>query len=145
MATHTATAPTRTPAQLFALAIGAVYLLVGLLGLFVTDNFAGGQADDKLILFRVNHLHNIVHLALGGIWLAASTRADLARTANLGLGLVLLLVAALGFAMPNLMTDLLNIGGRAAPDNWLHLVTGAVSVYFGTAGARAPAAGARPL
>lgn len=55
-------AGTRTPAQTFALVFGAVYALVGLAGFLVTgfDNFAGETFDDKLIIFSVNPLHNIV-------------------------------------------------------------------------------------
>lgn len=128
----------RSMAQMFALVVGAIYLLVGLAGLFVTNSVTGGQADDQLIVFHINHLHNIVHLLLGAVWLGASRRHDLAKMANVGLGLTLLLVALLGFLGLDFMQDLLNIRGSDDPDNFLHLVTGAASLYFGTAGARAP-------
>ncbi|MGH2694973.1 MAG: DUF4383 domain-containing protein, partial [Actinomycetota bacterium] len=62
----------RSPAQLFALVFGVVYLAVGVLGLFFADEFTKGSPDDELIIFRVNHLHNIVHIALGVVWIGAS-------------------------------------------------------------------------
>ena len=134
------TGRTRTPAQLFALIFGAVYLLIGLVGFAVTgfDNFAtfspGDQ--DKLILFYINPLHNLVHLAIGAVWVAAAARHDTAKTANLGIGVVYLLVAVLGFLEVEFVLELLNIkDGAGDPDNFLHLVSGAAGVFFGTVGA----------
>lgn len=126
----------RTPGQTFALVFGAVYLLVGIAGFFVATEFTGGSPDDKLIIFPVNHLHNIVHLAIGGLWLAGARTAAGAKSMNTMIGVVYLLVAALGFLHPgDFMQDLLNIQGPGSADNWLHLVSGALALYFGTAGA----------
>ncbi len=125
----------RSPAQLFALVLGVVYLAVGVLGIFVANDFVGGEAEDKLIVFRVNHLHNLIHIALGAIWISASRSFGLAKKANIFLGGTLLLVALLGFTGIDLVHTLLNITSSTDPDNFLHLVTGALSVYFGTAGA----------
>ena len=131
---------TRTPAQMFALVFGAVYLLVGLVGFAVTgfDNFAtfSPGEQDKLILFYLNPLHNLVHLAIGAVWVASAARHDTAKTANLGIGVVYLLVAALGFLEVEFVAELLNIKeGAGDPDNFLHLVSGAAAVFFGTVGA----------
>jgi hypothetical protein len=137
MAANTVTGrPARTPAQTFGLIFGAVYVLVGILGFFVADSFTGGQASDKLILFPVNHMHNIVHLAIGAALLFGSTRPDLARTINLVVGVVYALVAVLGFmgvVTPELIND------RGVADDFLHLGTAILAIYFGTAGAAAPA------
>src|SRR3990170_7194834 len=92
-----AMASAKSPAQMFGLVFGAVYVLVGILGFFVADSFTGGQASDKLILFPVNHMHNIVHLLIGAALLFGSTRADLAKTINLVVGVAYALVAVLGF------------------------------------------------
>ena len=64
MSTTSGTA--RTQAQTLAMVIGAVFVLVGIAGFFVTgfDNFAA-PSDDTLLIFDVNPLHNIVHLLLG--------------------------------------------------------------------------------
>ena len=123
---------TRTPAQLFGLVFGAVYVLVGLAGFLVADQFTGGQASDKLIVFPVNHMHNIVHLLIGGALLFGSTRADLAKTVNLVVGVAYALVAVLGF-MSVITPDLIN--DRGVADDFLHLATAILAIYFGTAGA----------
>ena len=127
---------TRTPGQLYALVIGAVYLLVGILGFFVASEFTKGSADDQLIIFRLNHLHNLIHIVLGVGWLAASRTAAAAKSVNLLFGVVLLLVAILGFTGIDLMHTLLNITESTDPDNFLHLVTGGLAIYLGTAGDR---------
>lgn len=118
----------RTPGQLFALVFGAVYVLVGILG------FIGPLTPDGRLLgiFGINVLHNIVHLAIGALFLVGSTSAALAKTINLVIGAVYLLVGVLGLLgilVPNLINN--NVADTA-----LHLVTGALAVYFGTAGAR---------
>lgn len=124
----------RTPAQVFALAFGAVYVLVGIAGFAVTgfDNFAGATFDQRLIVFPVNPLHNIVHLAIGSAWLAAAAKHTPAKTANLAIGGAYLLVFALGgFGV----LEWLAIEGGLAADNLLHLASGGLAVYFGSAGA----------
>lgn len=124
----------RSPAQFFAFGFGAVYLLVGIVGFFVTgvDDFAGEVYDEELIIFALNPLHNIVHLGLGAVWLWAASSHRLSRTINQLFGIILLLVAIVGF-MGTLKW--LAIEGAGEPDNYLHLVTGLLSLYFGTAGA----------
>ncbi|MGH2756694.1 MAG: DUF4383 domain-containing protein, partial [Actinomycetota bacterium] len=98
----------RTPGQVFALAFGAVYVLVGILGFFVADGLTGGSTSDKLILFPVNHLHNVVHVAVGALWLAGSRTPVAAKNVNTLIGVVYLLVAVLGFTGIDLMRTLLN-------------------------------------
>ena len=129
----------RTPAQFYALVFGAVYALVGVVGFFVSSqSFTGGQAGDKLIAFPVNYLHDIIHIAIGAALLFGASKAATAKTVNLGVGVVLLLVAVLGFLDLDLMHTLINDHGVA--DDFLHLATGLLAVYFGTAGAGASAA-----
>ena len=50
---------------------------------------------------------------------------------------MLLLVAVLGFTGIDLVHTLLNITESTDPDNFLHLVTGGIALYFGTVGAAA--------
>ncbi len=138
-----ATAATaRTPGQTFALVFGVVYLLVGVAGFFVASEFTGGSPDDKLILFAVNHLHNIVHLAIGGLWIAGARTAAGAKQMNMIIGVAYLGVALLGFLGLDFMEDLLNISGSGSADNWLHLASGALALYFATAGDRTVTAAA---
>lgn len=120
----------RTPGQIYALTIGVVYLAVGVVGFFFADEFTGGSPDDNFIGFRLNHLHNVVHLALGVVWIAGSARPATARAVNAVLGVVLLLVAILGFTAIDLAHTLLNITSSTEPDNFLHLITGALGLVF---------------
>ena len=150
MATAPRTGPrtggARTPAQTFALVFGAVYLLIGLVGFAATgfDNFAT-FSPDELIIFSVNPLHNIVHLAIGAVWIGAASKHATAKSANLAIGVVYLLVALLGFLEVEFVAELINIKeGAGDPDNFLHLISGAAGVFFGTAGAEGTA-GTRPV
>ena len=130
----------KTPAQMFALAFGVVYLVVGLVGFAVTgfDNFASAT-DEKLLVFAVNPLHNIAHLGVGVLLLVGSTRHETAKSINLMVGVVYLLLAILGFAGV-VIEDLLNVNDA---DNFLHVGTAALAIYFGTAGAAALPGAAR--
>lgn len=55
------------PHQTLALVIGAVYLLIGVLGFLVTgfDGFTEHDEGQTLLGFAINPLHNIVHLVIG--------------------------------------------------------------------------------
>ena len=122
-----------SPAQRFAALFGVVYLLVGLAGFAVTGvtDFAGHQ-HHTLLVFAVNPLHNVIHLVLAVVWLAAVPRHTTARLANLALGVVLGLVTVLGFVG---VTGMLGMSGFADPDNFLHLATATLSLYFGSVAA----------
>ena len=126
------------PVQRFAQVFGSVYVLVGLLGFAFTGfaNFAG-TSDDKLLIFGVNPLHNIVHLAVGGLWLASSRSEASARTVSTLIGAVYLVVGILGLLI-NGGSDL-NLLNLNQPDNALHLASAALGLYFGLAGRRAAA------
>jgi uncharacterized protein DUF4383 len=118
---------TRDPSQLLALAIGAVYTLVGILGFVVTglDNFAS-ETDKALLGFEINPLHNLVHLAIGLAGLALWRRLDTARTYGwlLAAGYGLAFLYGL-FAAGNSDINFLSLNG---PDNGLHLVSAAAGV-----------------
>jgi len=122
-----------TPAQRFALGFGAVYLLVGIAGFAVTGihPFSGMQ-HHTLLVFAVNPLHNVVHVAVGAAWLASAPRHRAARLVNLTLGGVLGLVTVLGFVG---VMGMLGMSGLADPDNFLHLATATLALYFGSAAA----------
>ncbi|MDQ3771727.1 MAG: DUF4383 domain-containing protein [Actinomycetota bacterium] len=120
----------KTPGQLFALVFGAVYVLIGILGMFITTSV---DETGTLIVFDVNLIHNIVHFAVGALLLVGSRTAAGAKTVNLIIGVVYLLLALLGFLEVGFLVDLLTEINLA--DNLLHLVTGAAALYFGTAGA----------
>jgi hypothetical protein len=124
-----ATTPSRysSAVQKAALAVGAVFLLVGILGFIpgVTANydqltFAGHHSEAALLgLFNVSILHNIVHLAFGvaGIALARSFRA--ARSYLIGGGAVYLVLFLYGMVIDHNST--MNFVPVNNADNWLHL------------------------
>lgn len=126
-----------SPARRFALIFGSVYVLVGVAAFLVTGlhDFAG-PLSSTFVIFAVNPLHNIIHILLGVVWLAGSRTKRGACAANIGIGAVLGLVTILGFAN---VLSFLGINGLADPDNFLHLVTASMSLYFGSAGAEANA------
>src|SRR3954451_9734810 len=119
-----------TPAQRFAGVFGVVYLLVAVAGFALTgfSDFAG-EHHHTLLIFAVNPLHNVIHLVLAVGWLAAAPRHATARLANLVLGVVLGLVTVLGFVGG---MGMLGMSGLADPDNFLHLATATLSLYFGS-------------
>jgi Domain of unknown function (DUF4383) len=122
MARRSDPAATRHPSQFLALAIGAVYTLVGILGFLVTglEDFAA-ETDKTLLGFELNPLHNIVHMAIGLAGLALWRRLDSARlygwllAAGYGATFVYGLLAA-----GNRDINFLSINGA---DNGLHLVS----------------------
>jgi Domain of unknown function (DUF4383) len=126
-----------TPAQRFALLFGAVYVAVGIAGFAVTgfSDFTG-MHHDTLLIFSVNPAHNVIHLALGLAWLAAAPHHRAAKAVNLGVGVVLGLVTVLGLADG---MGVLGMSGLADPDNFLHLATATLALYFGSLAAGSPA------
>ena len=121
-----ATTGARTLNQTLSLAFGAVYALVGLLGFFVSSDvdFAG-QDGASLLGFDVNGLHNIVHLLIGVALLAASRTHALARSANLTIGAVYVLLAVLGPFINDTAADIIGLNGA---DHVLHLLSGVLLV-----------------
>jgi hypothetical protein len=123
----------RHPSQLLALAVGAFYALVGVLGFFVTgfDDFAA-ETDKTLLGFELNPLHNLVHLAIGLGGLAMCRRLDTAHTYGwlLAVGYGAVFVYGL-VAVGHSDVNFLSINGA---DNGLHLV----SALAGLAGALWP-------
>ena len=129
---------TRNIAQLFAVVVGVTYLAIGVLGFAVTG-FSGAVLDgpDALIGFDLNPLHNVVHIGVGLILLAAGTRSDatIAQGALIGGGTVYVLAALLGF-LGGLEIISINDGDRLAPDNFLHLFSGIAAITAGALGAK---------
>ena len=121
---HTAS---RSINQTVALVFGAVYVLVGIIGLFVAKSFAGNGAEqgDILGIFQVNHVHNIVHLLIGVALIVAAKRHDTARNANLAIGAVYIALAVLG---PFIAETAIDIVALNSADHVLHALSGIVLV-----------------
>ena len=128
----------RTPVQSLAALVGAVFLLVGILGFIpgITTHygdlsFAGHDSDAKLLgVFQVSILHNIVHLLFGVVGIALAKTVDGARNFLVGGGAIYLALWLLGILG----------GGDWIPvntaDNWLHFLLGAGMVVLGVLAGR---------
>ncbi|MDV6011401.1 DUF4383 domain-containing protein [Haloechinothrix sp. LS1_15] len=120
--THT----TKTsPNRVVGAAFGAVYVLVGLVGFAVTagTGFAA-TSGAHLLIFEVNPLHNLVHIAVGALLgLAAWRGTKQAMAANGLVGGVYLLVGVAGLFLTGSELNLLALNHA---DNVLHLVSAAV-------------------
>jgi hypothetical protein len=145
---HTATAAARqdrAPVQVAAAAVGAVFLLVGVLGFIpgVTSDYdtlavASHESQAKLLgLFQVSILHNIVHLLFGVAGLALARTAASARRFLLGGGVVYLVLWLYGLLVDH--DSSANFVPVNDADNWLHLVLGLGMVLLGLALGRRPA------
>jgi hypothetical protein len=140
MANPTTTTGARSLLRTSALAVGVVFLLVGVLGFIpgVTTNyddmtFAGHMSDAKLLdLFQVSVLHNIVHLLFGIAGIALSRRADTAFTYLVGGGVIYLVLWVYGLVVDK-GTEANFVPVNNA-DDWLHLVLGLGMIALGLIG-----------
>ena len=135
----------RSSANPFALIVGAVFLLVGVLGFIpgiTTDysdmTFASHDGDTALLgIFDVNILHNAVHILFGLAGLAAARNFATARTFLVGGGVVYLVVWLYGILIDR--DSGANIINLNSADNALHLALGAGMIGLGLISAGAPA------
>ncbi|HEX6371551.1 MAG TPA: DUF4383 domain-containing protein [Longimicrobium sp.] len=121
----------RTLAQKAAMVFGAVFLLVGVLGLVVPGGTGmeshPEQAPRLLGLFPVNLLHNLVHLAFGAWGIAASRSHAGSRGYHRTGAVIYLVLVVLAFVDPTTF-GLVPIGGN---DIGLHAVLAIGLGYFG--------------
>jgi hypothetical protein len=111
--------------QTLGLAFGAIYLLVGIVGFFITgfENFASSGHDAMLLVFAINPLHNIVHILIGVLGLALSRTLAGARTFGLILAVGYGLAFVYGVIAVGKDWDILNINWA---DNILHIASAVV-------------------
>jgi hypothetical protein len=109
----------------FTWILGVVLLLVGIAGFFT---------GDMLLVFKVDTLHNVVHLLSGVLALVAVSMGEsVARLYLIVFGVVYALVALLGF----ISTDgtILGLITINSADNYLHtaIAVGCLGVGLGAA------------
>ena len=131
------TAVDRSDIQKAALAVGAVFLLVGILGFIpgiTTDyddmSFAGHESTAMLLgVFQVSVLHNIVHLLFGVAGIAAARAARSSYLYLVGGGVIYLVLWLYGLIVDK------DSDGNFVPvnnaDNWLHLLLGLGMIALG--------------
>ncbi|GAA2310401.1 DUF4383 domain-containing protein [Nonomuraea roseoviolacea subsp. roseoviolacea] len=135
----------RTPVQVAALIVGAVFLLVGVLGFIpgITTHysaiaFAGHHSGALLIgVFQVSILHNIVHLLFGIAGIVLSRTWSGARGFLIGGGVIYLLLWIYGLIVAK--TSAANFVPLNTADDWLHFLLGVVMIALGFLLARRPA------
>ena len=136
-----------TPVQAAAALVGAVFLLVGVLGFIpgITTSYdslaaAGHESHAKLLgIFQVSVLHNIVHLLFGAAGLAMARSASTARAFLVGGGAVYLVLWLYGLLVDK--TSQANFVPLNSADDWLHFVLGLGMIALGVLLGRRPGAG----
>jgi uncharacterized membrane protein len=126
-----------SPARLYALSVGVVFTIAGVIGFFYNASFDVGdslQSDAVFGILEVNAWHNIIHILTGVLGLLAAGYA--ARAYALGLGLVYVVVAFLGFidlGTGDLNDTILQFIPVNTEDNILHLAIGVLGLAAGAA------------
>lgn len=137
MAEHAGRTMTRTPVQTAALAVGVVFLLVGILGFIpgITTNydtmtFAGHESEALLLgIFEVSILHNIVHLLFGVAGVAMARTVGAARSYLIGGGIIYLVLWLYDLIIDK--DSSANFVPVNSADDWLHFVLGVGMIALG--------------
>ncbi|MCR3752134.1 DUF4383 domain-containing protein [Lentzea californiensis] len=135
---------TRTPVQKAALAVAAVFALVGIAGFipglttnYDTMTFAGHESQAMLLgVFAVSILHNLVHLAFGVAGFLMARTVNGAYWYLVGGGAVYLLLWLYGLVIDH--DSSANFVPLNNADNWLHLLLGVGMIGLGLALRRSP-------
>lgn len=122
-----------SPNRILATVFGAVYVLIGVLGFFVTGgvDFFATEGGLLLGIFAVNPLHNVAHLLIGAALLIAGlSTVPAAKAVNTTVGAVYLLLGIVGFFIAD---TALNILALNTADHFLHLASAIVLLGAGLA------------
>ena len=126
-----------SPARLYAVVMGAVLTVAGIVGFFYNAHFGSGSdvfGNDTSVkvfgILAVNGWHNVVHLLTGILGLLAAGYA--ARLYAFGLGAVYIVVAVWGFIIGS-GDSILTIVPVNTADNFLHLAIGVLGILAGAA------------
>jgi Domain of unknown function (DUF4383) len=128
-----------SPVQDVAFAVGAVFLLVGILGFIpgITTNYGAfewfGHESGAMLLgvFAVSGLHNIVHMAFGVAGLLMARSFAGARGFLIGGGAIYLVVWLYGLVIDHGSSA--NFMSLNTADNWLHLALAVGMIGSGVA------------
>lgn len=131
--------------QTAAMAVGAVFLVVGIAGFVpgITTNLydglelAGHDGNAQLLgIFEVSVLHNVVHLLFGLAGLALARTISGARAYLIGGGAIYLVLWIYGLVVDK-QSDA-NFVPLNTADDWLHFVLGVGMIGLGLGLSRGP-------
>ncbi|MFP5311227.1 MAG: DUF4383 domain-containing protein [Actinomycetes bacterium] len=139
----------RTNIQKATLAVGVVFLLVGVLGFIpgITSNydslgFAGHGSEALLLgIFQVSVLHNIVHLLFGIAGVAMARSAAASKSYLVVGGAIYLVLWLYGLFIGH--DSAANFVPLNTADNWLHFILGVAMIGLGLALSRGTATAGR--
>ena len=129
----------RSPLRTAALGVGAVFLLVGVLGFVpgITTDFgdlgaAGEESTAKLLgIFQVSVLHNLVHVLFGVAGVLLSRTNEGSRAYLVGGGVIYLVLWLYGLVIDK--SSDANFVPLNTADDWLHLLLGVGMIGLGVA------------
>jgi hypothetical protein len=111
-----------SPARLYAAAVGAFLLVLGIVGFFYSASFGSpGAVEAALGVLRVNAWLNVLHIATGALGLLAAGYAS--RRYALAIGSLYTALAIWGIAL-GAGEAILGVLPASRGDNLLHLVLG---------------------
>jgi arginine exporter protein ArgO len=127
----------RSPLRTAALLVGAVFLLIGVLGFVpgITTHYgdlsgAGPNSDAQLLgAFQVSILHNIVHLLFGVIGVVLSRTNEGSRLYLIGGGVIYLVLWLYGLVIDK--NSDANFVPLNTADDWLHFLLGVGMIGLG--------------
>jgi hypothetical protein len=135
----------KAPVQKAALAVGAVFLLVGIIG-FIPGipthydelTFSGHHSGAMLLgIFAVSALHNVVHVVFGVLGVALHGTFNGAKGYLIGGGLVYAVLWLYGLLIDH--DSAANFLPLNTADNWLHLGFAIAMLALGVLLGRVPA------
>lgn len=106
--------------KMYAQIVGAVLILLGIVGLFLGDYFWAGGLNSHII-------EDIIHLVIGLVFAYVGFATVDTATGRMivgAMGIVLLLVAVIGFISPTLFGILPTTAPYTIVDNIVHLILG---------------------
>ncbi|MFN8162696.1 MAG: DUF4383 domain-containing protein [Solirubrobacterales bacterium] len=111
-----------SPARLYATVVGALLVVLGIVGFFYSASFGGpGAVETALGVLRVNAWLNLLHIATGALGLVAASHGS--RRYALVIGAFYTVLAIWGFAIHG-GDAILGFLPTAGGDEALHLVLG---------------------
>jgi hypothetical protein len=123
----------KSPNRLLGIVFGVVYLVIGILGFFLTSStgFVATSGPKLIGLFEINPLHNVAHLLVGAALLIAGlSGARAAKAVNTIIGAVYLLLGVVGLLLVG-GDNPLNVLALNGADNVLHFASAVVLLAVG--------------